>query len=212
MLTTGNVDLNANGVSITNIKALASANGTWSIDENGRIVAKQLCLEDLCIDKNTLTNLLNLSGQTGQVLGSSTSTNNGGSSNTGTTTGTGIGTSTNQTTNGTSTGTSTNGTSTPVDTVAPVISLIGQNAITLNQGETYTEEGATSADIIDGDITSSITITGTVDTSTIGVYTVTYTSTDQSGNSAIITRKVTVEAIVVEPTPPVTDPTPPENP
>jgi hypothetical protein len=75
MLTTGNIDLNANGVAITNIKSLASANGTWSIDENGRIVAKQLCLEDLCIDKNTLTNLLNISGQAGVVLGASTSTN-----------------------------------------------------------------------------------------------------------------------------------------
>jgi hypothetical protein len=74
MLTTGNVDLNANGVAITNIKSLASANGTWSIDENGRIVAKQLCLEDLCIDKTTLTNLLQVAGQTGMVLGASTTT------------------------------------------------------------------------------------------------------------------------------------------
>jgi hypothetical protein len=71
MLTTGNIDLNANGVAITNIKSLASANGTWSIDENGRIVAKVLCLEDLCIDKSTLTNILNLSGQQGTVLGTS---------------------------------------------------------------------------------------------------------------------------------------------
>jgi hypothetical protein len=63
MLTTGNVDLNANGVAITNIKALASANGTWSIDENGRIVAKALCLEDVCIDKSVLTKMLQ-NGQT----------------------------------------------------------------------------------------------------------------------------------------------------
>ncbi|MEN9881166.1 MAG: hypothetical protein RLZZ308_349, partial [Candidatus Parcubacteria bacterium] len=74
MLTTGNIDLNANGVAITNIKSLASANGTWSIDENGRIVAKVLCLEDLCIDKSTLTNILNVSGQQGTVLGTSTTT------------------------------------------------------------------------------------------------------------------------------------------
>ncbi|MFA5132027.1 MAG: hypothetical protein WC444_01720 [Candidatus Paceibacterota bacterium] len=84
MLTTGNVDLNANGVAITNIKSLASANGTWSIDENGRITAKTLCLEDVCIDKTTLTNLLNASNQssvqsapaptgtTGTVAGTST--------------------------------------------------------------------------------------------------------------------------------------------
>jgi hypothetical protein len=63
MLTTGNIDLNANGVAITNIKSLASANGTWSIDETGRIVAKVLCLEDVCIDKTMLTNILNSTGQ-----------------------------------------------------------------------------------------------------------------------------------------------------
>jgi hypothetical protein len=74
MLTTGNIDLNANGVAITNIKSLASANGTWSIDENGRVVAKILCLEDGCIDKSTLTNMLQVAGQAGVVLGASTST------------------------------------------------------------------------------------------------------------------------------------------
>jgi YVTN family beta-propeller protein len=63
MLTTGNVDLNANGVAIYNIKSLASANGTWSIDENGRIVGKTLCIEDVCIDKATLTNILQATGQ-----------------------------------------------------------------------------------------------------------------------------------------------------
>jgi hypothetical protein len=63
LLTTGNIDLNANGVAINNIKSLASANGTWSIDENGRIVAKVLCLDDVCIDKSTLNNIINASGQ-----------------------------------------------------------------------------------------------------------------------------------------------------
>jgi hypothetical protein len=77
MLTTGNVDLNANGVAITNIKSLASANGAWSISEDGRIIAKMLCLEDVCIDKNQLTNILNSTGQsgsasTGAVAGTST--------------------------------------------------------------------------------------------------------------------------------------------
>ena len=99
MLTTGNIDLNANGVAINNIKSLASANGTWSIDENGRVVAKQLCLEDLCIDKNTLTNILQIAGQSGIVLGVSTST----------------ATSSESTATSTSTSTDT-GTSTPVET------------------------------------------------------------------------------------------------
>jgi hypothetical protein len=72
MLTTGNVDLNANGVAIYNIKSLASASGAWSIDEDGRITAKVLCLEDVCIDKTQLTNILHSTGQTGIVAGTST--------------------------------------------------------------------------------------------------------------------------------------------
>jgi hypothetical protein len=64
MLTQGNTDLNANGVAITNIKALSSANGTWSIDENGRITAKQFCLDDVCIDKASFQDLLNKNGIT----------------------------------------------------------------------------------------------------------------------------------------------------
>jgi hypothetical protein len=65
MLTVGNIGLDANGVSIVNIKSLSSANGTWSIDENGRIVAKVLCLDDVCIDKSILTNILNAGGNQG---------------------------------------------------------------------------------------------------------------------------------------------------
>jgi hypothetical protein len=79
MLTTGNVDLNANGVAINNIKAIASANGTWSIDENGRIVAKVLCLEDVCIDKTVLSNMVKAGGTQPNFIGptppSATSTN-----------------------------------------------------------------------------------------------------------------------------------------
>jgi hypothetical protein len=110
MLTTGNVDLNANGVAIVNIKSLASANGTWYIDENGRVVAKVLCIEDVCIDKNTLTNVLQMSGQHGVVLGTSTqatsttptSTSTDQGLSTGTSSGTDLGTATSTTTGDTS--------------------------------------------------------------------------------------------------------------
>lgn len=76
MLTTGNVDLNANGVSIINIKSLVSASGAWSIDESGRLITRVLCLEDVCINKNELRNLLINSGQ-GNGQGNTTSTNTG---------------------------------------------------------------------------------------------------------------------------------------
>jgi hypothetical protein len=74
MLTTGNVDLNANGVAIYNIKSLASANGTWSIDENGRIVAKELCVGDSCLDGAGLADVIATSKKSGalQVIGNYT--------------------------------------------------------------------------------------------------------------------------------------------
>ena len=182
MLTTGNVDLNANGVAIINIKALASANGTWSIDEQGRIVGKVLCVEDVCIDKSVLTNILNASGQQGQVLGASTSTLE-------TSTSTGQGTST-PPENATTTEPTQSGTST--DITAPVLSLIGSSQISIVVGDVYVEQGATAVDDIDGDITSSIVVTGTVDTSLVGSYGINYTVTDVSGNSTTVTRIVDV--------------------
>jgi hypothetical protein len=79
MLTTGNLDLNANGVAITNIKSLASANGTWSIDENGRIIAKSIavdsvetksfCIKDVCVTDTQLALLL----QSANLINASTS-------------------------------------------------------------------------------------------------------------------------------------------
>ena len=197
MLTTGNIDLNANGVAIINIKSLASANGTWSIDENGRIVAKQLCLEDLCIDKNTLTNLLNISGQTGAVLGTSTQSNQTNS------------TSTNPTTVN-STSTNPGPTSTSTDIAAPAVTLVGQSTVTIFQGDSFVDEGAVAIDDVDGDISSSIVVTSTVDIAVIGTYGVNYTSTDQAGNSTTIQRVVDILAKVEASPPP--ESTPPTEP
>jgi hypothetical protein len=199
MLTTGNIDLNANGVAITNVKSLASANGTWSIDENGRIVAKQLCLDDLCIDKNTLTNLLHISGQTGVVLGASSSTQPGTSTSSPTETGTSTasttpGTSTSTPTGTTGTSTSPTVTGTSTDTTAPVVTITGPTSVTVTVGGTFTDQGAVAVDDVDGDITSSIVVTGTVDTSTIGVYGVNYTATDKAGNVTTVARVVNVVA------------------
>ncbi|MDC0552063.1 DUF5011 domain-containing protein, partial [Flavobacteriaceae bacterium] len=78
-----------------------------------------------------------------------------------------------------------------VDTTAPVITLIGDNSITIEVGSTYTDEGATVTDNYDTEI--SVTTTGSVDSDTVGVYTITYTATDVNGNSATtVTRTVNV--------------------
>ncbi|MCF7843914.1 DUF5011 domain-containing protein, partial [Candidatus Gracilibacteria bacterium] len=190
MLTVGNVDLNANGVAITNIKSLASANGTWSIDENGRIVGKVICLEDVCIDKTTLTNMLNYSNQPA-VLGVSTTTV---STSTSTST-----TSTSTTSTSTTTSTTTPEIPTSSDTIAPVISIIGNTSISINVGTSYSDEGATATDDVDGDLTASIVTVSTVNIGTAGSYNVNYTVTDAAGNETTVTRIVEV----VDPIPPV---------
>ena len=59
-----------------------------------------------------------------------------------------------------------------VDTTAPVIT-IKNNPATVELGSTYNDAGASA----DGGET--VTTTGTVDTSTVGTYTITYTATDQ---------------------------------
>lgn len=61
---------------------------------------------------------------------------------------------------------------------------IGASYNTVIQGQTYTDDGATATDPEDGDLTEDIVVTGTVDTSTTGIYFITYNVTDSDGNSA----------------------------
>ena len=86
------------------------------------------------------------------------------------------------------------------DNKAPTIKLKGSSTITLNVGETYTEQGATAEDDIDGDLTSKIEISGKVDTSKAGTYTITYTVKDSNDNVAKVTRKVVVKSTTTKPT------------
>jgi len=81
-----------------------------------------------------------------------------------------------------------------VDTTLPVITLLGDNPVTLEVGDTYTDAGATATDTYDGDITSSIVTISNVDTAIAGTYTVTYDVADANGNAAItVTRIVNVD-------------------
>lgn len=87
------------------------------------------------------------------------------------------------------------------DTTPPIITLIGASTINLNVGDTYNELGATATDNLDGDLTSSIVITGNVNTAVAGSYLVNYNVSDSSGNAAAqVTRTVNVQA---DTTPPV---------
>ncbi len=78
------------------------------------------------------------------------------------------------------------------DTVAPAVTLLGANPVTVALGTPYTEPGYTAADACAGDLTASVAVSGTVDTATEGSYVLTYSVQDASGNTGSATRTVVV--------------------
>ncbi|MFA5764246.1 MAG: DUF5011 domain-containing protein, partial [archaeon] len=78
------------------------------------------------------------------------------------------------------------------DTIAPVITILGGTPTTVLLNSTYTDQGATAMDNVDGDITGSIASTSDVNTSATGTYSVVYTVADSAGNNATATRSVIV--------------------
>jgi GH35 family endo-1,4-beta-xylanase len=80
-----------------------------------------------------------------------------------------------------------------VDTTAPVITLNGSSSVSIPKGSTYTDAGATANDAIYGNVTSTMTLSSTVNTSIKGTYYVTYKAKDPLNNTA--TKKRTVKVI-----------------
>ncbi|NQZ27494.1 MAG: DUF5011 domain-containing protein [Colwellia sp.] len=85
---------------------------------------------------------------------------------------------------------STEPTPTPKDTTAPVITLIGNTPLTHSIDTSYDDEGATANDATDGNV--DVTMTGSVDSTIVNSYTLTYTATDTAGNKSTSTRIVNV--------------------
>lgn len=78
-----------------------------------------------------------------------------------------------------------------VDTTAPVITLNGANSMTVECQTGFNDPGATATDSCD--INLSVTASGSVDATTPGSYTITYTASDSAGNAATpVTRTVNV--------------------
>lgn len=89
----------------------------------------------------------------------------------------------------------------PIDTIPPVITLLGNNPVNIQVGSSYVDAGATASDNIDGDITGKIIVVNPVDINTVGTYTITYDVIDLAGNPATqVTRTVNVVAY----SPPIT--------
>ena len=77
------------------------------------------------------------------------------------------------------------------DIINPTIELEGGNNIFVYQGNSYNDIYSAS-DNCDGDITSKVEKTGSVDTNTIGKYELNYKVTDKDGNTTTATRIVNV--------------------
>lgn len=79
---------------------------------------------------------------------------------------------------------------TVADTTAPTIILVGESVVEVELDASYEDAGATATDTVDGSV--EVVTTGSVDTSIAATYTLTYTATDNAGNSSTATREVTV--------------------
>jgi len=78
-----------------------------------------------------------------------------------------------------------------VDTTAPVVTLAGAAAMTVEFGGSYTEPGATATDACAANV--AVTVGGAVvNTSLLGAYTVRYGANDGNGNTGNAMRVVTV--------------------
>ncbi|MAV86505.1 MAG: 1,4-beta-D-glucan glucohydrolase [Gammaproteobacteria bacterium] len=78
-----------------------------------------------------------------------------------------------------------------------MITLLGESTVEVDQNASYTDAGATATDAVDGDnIDGDVELvkTGSVDTTAAGTYTITYTATDTSNNSASVSRTINVES------------------
>ena len=79
------------------------------------------------------------------------------------------------------------------DTGRPVITLKGKAREVIEAGSSYTDAGASAADMGDGELSGLIKMVGGVDTGKVGVYELFYSVKDSQGNAATqVTRRVEV--------------------
>ena len=79
------------------------------------------------------------------------------------------------------------------DRTAPVITVQGASPASIYAGQAYEDLGAACHDNLDGDLTDNVTATSNVDASAVDTYSVVYTCTDETGNTAQETRIVSVD-------------------
>lgn len=85
------------------------------------------------------------------------------------------------------------------DSIAPVVTLVGSGTVRIPQGTIWSDSGATWIDNMDGTGSISVASSGSVNSSVIGTYILTYRKIDAAGNTGSVNRTV----IVTDITPPV---------
>ncbi len=83
-----------------------------------------------------------------------------------------------------------------VDVIYPVVTLLGDRRIVLDQGGEYTDPGCQAYDDCDGNLTAAVEVTGLPDVNAPGEYTVRYTVSDGAGHTASAERQVIVRDTV----------------
>jgi DNA/RNA endonuclease G (NUC1) len=78
-----------------------------------------------------------------------------------------------------------------LDQKGPEISVLGSNPVSIDRGTVYQDAGATAFDQGDNQ-SNTVTTASNVNVAVVGIYTVTYTSTDSKGNIGTATRTVNV--------------------
>lgn len=83
-----------------------------------------------------------------------------------------------------------------INTSLPSLVMNGDTDQEISLGGTYVEEGATAIDELDGNLTSSIVRSGTVDVNRLGNYKITYSVTNSAGSETTGVRNIFVHNIV----------------
>lgn len=84
------------------------------------------------------------------------------------------------------------------DPVPPMLSLRGQDNITIKQGQPFNDPGVSASDECDGNLNAAVQVEGSVNIYIPGEYVITYTVQDAAGNQATAQRRVVVEKFAVD--------------
>lgn len=81
------------------------------------------------------------------------------------------------------------------DPVAPKLTLLGNQEISIKAGTRWIEPGYTATDNVDGDMTSKVKVIGDVNAYAAGTYELVYEVTDGYGNKTTVKRTIIVNEI-----------------